>query len=67
MFYLNNNFISCNGIPFLFGGCVNDKRRIGLTKDDKLLINAGFSNKGAVLLVMGAGYNYNESFEYTRK
>lgn len=67
MFYLNNKFLRCTGVPFLFGGCTNDKRRIGLTKNGNLLINAAYSNEGAFLLVMGAGYNYNESFEYQRK
>lgn len=66
MFYIENRFLSCTGIPFIFGGCVNNKRRIGLTKNNNLLINAAYSNEGALLLVFGAGYNYNVSFEYHR-
>ena len=28
MFYLDNKFLECSGIPYLFGGCRNNKRRI---------------------------------------
>ncbi|MFI2744070.1 hypothetical protein ACG2LH_15145 [Zhouia sp. PK063] len=67
MFYLNNKYLDCNGVPFLFGGCRNNKRRIGLTKNGNLLINEAFSNEGAVLLIIGAGHRYNVTYEYERK
>lgn len=67
MFYLNNKYLDCNGVPFLFGGCRNNKRRIGLTKNGNLLINEAVSNEGALLLIIGAGYSYNVTYEYERK
>ncbi|BDD05278.1 hypothetical protein [Aureibacter tunicatorum] len=67
MFYLDNKYIDCNGVPFLFGGCRNNKRRIGLTKNGNLLINEAVSNEGALLLIIGTGYSYNVTYEYERK
>ncbi|WP_435261881.1 hypothetical protein [Tenacibaculum sp. nBUS_03] len=67
MFYLDNKYLDCNGVPFLFGGCRNNKRRIGLTKNGNLLINEAVSNEGALLLIFGAGYSYNVTYEYERK
>lgn len=67
MFYVNNNFLKCHGIPYLFGGCSNNKRRIGITKKGSLLINEAVCNEGAMLLLIGAGENYNLTYEYKRK
>jgi hypothetical protein len=67
MFYIDNKYLDCNGVPFIFGGCRNNKRRIGLTKSGNLLINEAVSNEGALLLIIGAGYSYNVSYEYERK
>lgn len=67
MFYIDNKFLECQGIPFVFGGCNNNKRRIGITKNKNLLINEAFSNEGALLLVIGAGYSYNVTYEYKRQ
>ncbi len=67
MFYIDNKYLDCNGIPFLFGGCRNNKTRIGLTKKGNLLINKAVSNEGAILLIIGAGYSYNITYEYERK
>lgn len=67
MFYIENKYLDCNGVPFLFGGCRNNKRRIGLTKNGNLLINEALSNEGAFLLIIGAGYSYNITYEYERK
>lgn len=66
MFYLDNNYLECNGIPYLFGGCRNNKRRIGLTKSGNLLINEAVCNEGALLLIIGEGYSYNLTYEYKR-
>ncbi|MDR7210762.1 hypothetical protein [Flavobacterium piscis] len=67
MFYLDNKFLECSGIPYLFGGCRNNKRRIGLTKDDNLLINEAVNNEGALLFMFWAGSSYNITYEYRRK
>lgn len=67
MFYLDNKFLDCWGVPYLFGGCQNNKRRIGITKKGNLLINEAIDNGGAVLLIFAGGYSYNTTFEYERK
>ena len=66
MFYLDNVFLDCRGVPYLFGGCSNNKRRIGLTKKGNLLINEAVNNEGAFLLIIGSGYSYNLTYEYKR-
>jgi hypothetical protein len=66
MFYLDNKFLECNGIPYFFGGCRNNKRRVGLTKNGNLIINEAVNNEGALLLIIGAGYSYNLTYEYKR-
>ena len=66
MFYLNNNFLKCNGIPFILGGCQNNKRRIGFTKMGNLLVNEAVSNEGAFLLLFGSGYSYNVTYEFKK-
>lgn len=66
MFYLDNNFLEYNGIPYLIGGFINNKRRIGLTKNGNLLINEAVNNEVSLLLIIGAGYSYNLTYEYKR-
>jgi len=66
MFYLDNKFLECHGVPYIFGGCNNNKRRIGLTKNGNLLVNEAIDNSGALLLIIGAGYSYNITYEYER-
>lgn len=67
MFYLDNKFLKCWGVPYLFGGCQNNKRRIGITKKGNLLINEAVDNGGAILVIIAGGYSYNVAFEYERK
>ena len=67
MFNLDNKFLDCNGIPYIFGGCDHNKRRIGVTKKGNLLINNAISSEGAILLILGAGHRYNVTFEYERQ
>jgi hypothetical protein len=67
MFYLNNKYIKCTGIPYLFGGCNNNKRRVGITKKGNLLINEAVDNSGALLFFLWAGQSYNLTYEYERK
>lgn len=66
MFYLDNKFLECNGIPYVFGGCQNNKRRIGITKTGSLIINTAYDNGGAMFLILAAGISYNTSFEFFR-
>jgi len=66
MFYLDNKFLKCNGLPYIFGGCKSSKRRIGFTKKGNLLVNEAVSNDGAFLLFIWNGYAYNSCFEYKR-
>lgn len=68
MFYLDNKFLDCNGIPYFFGGCKNRKRRIGLKNNGNLLINEAEDTSGAILFFISGGVaGYNSTFEYLRK
>lgn len=66
MFYLDNKYLKCNGIPYLFGGCNNNKRRIMLSKNNNLIINAALDNTGALLFIFWAGQSYNGVYEFKR-
>ncbi|WP_353779867.1 hypothetical protein [Winogradskyella sp. 3972H.M.0a.05] len=66
MFYLDNKYFKCHGVPYIFGGCQSSKRRIGLSKNKTLIVNEAASNEGALLIVLAAGYSYNASYEYSR-
>ncbi|MEO8932797.1 MAG: hypothetical protein ABI295_00700 [Xanthomarina sp.] len=66
MFYLDNKFLKCWGILYLFGGCQNNKRRIGLSLNTNLITNEAISDEGAFLFIFGAGVNYNASYEFER-
>lgn len=66
MFYLDNKYLKCNGIPYLFGGCNNNKRRITLSKNNNLIINQALDNTGALLFIFWAGQSYNGVYEFKR-
>jgi len=66
MFYLDNKHLKCNGIPYLFGGCNNNKRRITLSKNNNLIINEALDNTGALLFLFWAGQSYNGVYEFKR-
>jgi hypothetical protein len=66
MFYLDNKFLKCHGMPYLFGGCRNNKRRIAISKNNNLIVNEAVDNSGALLLFIWAGYSYNSAYEFTR-
>lgn len=66
MFYLDNKYLKCNGIPYLIGGCNNNKRRITLSKNHNLIINAAFDNTGALLFFFWAGQSHNSTYEFQR-
>jgi hypothetical protein len=66
MFYLDNKYLKCNGIPYLFGGCQNDKRRIGISNNKNLIVNEASDNTGALLFLFWAGQSYNSTYEFQR-
>lgn len=66
MFYLDNKYLKCTGIPYLFGGCNNNKRRITLSKNNNLIINEAVDNTGALLFLFWAGPSYNSVYEFKR-
>lgn len=66
MFYLDNNYLKCTGIPYLFGGCNNNKRRIAISKNNNLIINEAVDNTGALLFLFWAGQTYNGVYEFKR-
>jgi len=66
MFYLDNKQLDCYGIPYIFGGCLNNKRRLAISKNNNLIVNEAVGNEGAFLLIMRSGHRYNSSFEFER-
>lgn len=66
MFRLGNSFLSCHGLPYVFGGCHNIKRRLALTTDNHLIVNEAVDNTGAILFFIGSGYSYNSAYRYER-
>lgn len=65
-FYPDNKYLKRNGIPYLAGGYNNHKTRIGLAKDNGLLVNYAYDNSGAILFLFWAGSSYNLGFHYKR-
>jgi hypothetical protein len=66
MFYLDNKFLKCTGIPYLFGGCNNNKRRIAISKNNNLIVNEAVDNTGALLFLLWGGLSYNSAYEFKR-
>ncbi|GAA4106079.1 hypothetical protein GCM10022393_00280 [Aquimarina addita] len=66
MFYLKNIELDCQGIPYIMGGCLHSKRRIGLSKRGNIIVNTAVDNTGALLLVIGTGYTFNSSYEFEK-
>jgi hypothetical protein len=58
-FYLNNKMIEFNGIPYILGGSGSEMTRIGLSKNNDLIVQTAIDHTGAFLFVFGAGYSYN--------
>ncbi|MCR4032510.1 MULTISPECIES: hypothetical protein [Flavobacterium] len=65
-FYLDNKYLKRNGVPYLAGGYNNHKTRIGLSKDNGLLVNYAYDNSGALLFMFWAGSAYNLGFHYKK-
>lgn len=66
LFYLNNKYLKRNGVPYLAGGYTNYKTRIGLAKDNGLLVNYAYDNSGAILFMFWAGSSYNLGYHFKR-
>jgi len=54
-FYLDNKFYKRNGIPFIWGGIITEKKRIGISEDNYLIVNTIYKSKGALLLFLLGG------------
>lgn len=66
LFYLHNKYLKRNGIPYLAGGYEHHKVRIGISKDNGLLVNYAYDNSGSVLFMFWAGSTYNLGYHYKR-
>jgi len=66
LFYLDNKYLKRNGIPYIAGGYTHHKTRIGLSKDNGLLVNFAYDNSGAILFLLAAGSSYNIGYHYKR-
>lgn len=66
MLELDNAITDCHGVPYVLGGCKSSKVRVGLTQEGNLIVNSAHDNSGALLLVIGSGYDYNTHHIYQR-
>ena len=66
MIKLKNSFYKCEGVPFLLGGCRNGRIRLGISKNNNLILNKSYDQYGALLIVFGAGLNNNSTYEYRK-
>ncbi|WP_239001254.1 hypothetical protein [Elizabethkingia anophelis] len=66
LFLLGNYTSECHGIPYLLGGCQKFQSRMGLTKDNHLLVQDYYENSGGALFIMWAGYSINYGEKYKR-
>ena len=66
LFYLDNKYLKRNGVPYLAGGYTNYKTRIGLSKNNNLILQYAYDNSGALLFFMWAGSTYNYAYKYQR-
>lgn len=65
-FYLDNKYLKRHGVPYLAGGYDNHKTRIGLSKDNGLLVNYAYDNSGALIFMFWAGSTYNLAYHFKR-
>lgn len=66
MIKLKNSYYKCHGLPFILGGCENSRIRLGISKRGNLIINDSYDNYGALLFIIGAGSNSNNTYEYKK-
>lgn len=59
-FYFKEKNVDCWGIPFLIGGCQSEKVRLGLTKENALIVNYAHNTAGALLFILGDSRGYND-------
>jgi hypothetical protein len=65
LFYLDNNIRECDGIPYVLGRCYIRKGRVGLTKENDLLLNIARENFGGFLF-LSSGRKINSTLIYKK-
>ena len=66
MFHFKDNELECFGIPYILGGCSQSKVRIGISKNNELLINSAYNSEAALLILFGNSMSYNSAFSFSR-
>ena len=66
MFYITDRYLSCHGVPYLFGGCTLEKHRLALAKNGNLIVNEGYDSSGAILFILASGHSFSFSNEFER-
>lgn len=61
-FYPNCKNMDCRGVPVLFGGCTTDRIRLMWTKDGSLIVQRSYETFGAILIIFGSEFSFNETF-----
>jgi hypothetical protein len=64
---LKNTKTNCQGIPYLFGGCDQEKMRIAFSSEGQMIVHQAVSNTGALLFIFGTGHSYNAVYFFEEK
>lgn len=66
LLYLGNHYVKTTGIPYLFGGTVSEKTRLGLASDGGLILDHVFNSAGGFLLVFSGGRLSQLAYHFKR-
>lgn len=66
LLYLGNHYVKAIGVPYLWGGTMCEKTRIGLANDGGLILHHVSDRSGGVLLVFLGGHSFQSAYHFKR-
>ncbi|WP_025146788.1 hypothetical protein [Pedobacter jeongneungensis] len=66
LLYLGNHYVKAIGVPYLWGGTMSEKTRIGLASDGGLILNHVIDRSGGILLVFLGGHSSQSAYHFKR-
>lgn len=66
LLYLGNHYVKAIGVPYLWGGTMSEKTRIGLANDGGLILNHVTDRSGGILLVFLGGHSSQSAYHFER-
>ncbi len=63
-FVIDNKYLKCWGVPLIAGGCDHEKTRIGISKQNELIVQNAYDNFGSIALIFGSGRSFNKVLHY---